>query len=260
MRSYWEFVRRRFQWAKSGVWGHIGNVSLITGLLVAILAWCFPDWTRRNISDRMNAFVLGIIPLAAGGSVLLVRWLYSSYAVFGAENDKRIELEKRANPRIRVSCGRSVDKSVVKEVDGKRTWFRARLDLLGDIPIPDIDPNVTELREDGKKVQLQELLNLTMYPGLKSPVDSNLRTLYPGRPEFVDVISSTSDGKAGFPLKWYHGSVPYDTLIKPNHAYEIVVVLTAPSHPTVTCCFEFRWTGDPDKSEIRLLDVKPLPS
>lgn len=260
MGNYFAFLGSRAKWAGRGNGGICGWVSLVIGAVLAVLLLCFPKWTHDHISDTMNVVLVSLFPLLAGASVFLVRWAYSSYPIFKIEKGKRIALEERMKSRIRVSCGRSVDMSVVKETDGNLTWFRARLDLVGDNPIPDIDPNVTELKEDGEKVQLQELLNLTMYPGLKSPADKNLRTLYPGVPEFVDVIKSTSDGKAVFPLKWYHGSVPYETLIKPNHAYEIAVVLTGPSHPTVTCRFEFLWTGNPDKSDIRLLDVTPQPS
>src|SRR5213083_821782 len=77
---------------------------------------------------------------------------------------KRAErLQSRMKSRIRVSCGKSVNQSVVS-ADGEM-WYRARLDLEGYTPIPDIEATVTELWEDGKRVLLQECLTLTMYPG-----------------------------------------------------------------------------------------------
>jgi len=175
------------------------------------------------------------------------------------EHQKVIALEERMASRIRVSCGRSVHQSVVTELDGRTTWFRAKLELIGHIPVPDIEAHVIELLEDARKVGLQECLILTMYPGKTSPEDKNLRTLYAGTPEFVDIIHVTHEGRAVFPVKFYNRSVPYETLLQPNRTYTILITLTTPSasHPTITCTFEFDWTGEPNSSDIRLIGVTP---
>src|SRR5205823_8703899 len=113
-------------------------------------------------------------------------------------------LEDRMKSKIRVSCGKSVDKSVVS-ADGQ-TWYRARLDLQGVISVPDIEATITELLQDGKRVQLDEILVLTMYPGVLLPgypIDKNLKTLSEGSPEFVDLICVQANGVAIFPLKFY---------------------------------------------------------
>jgi hypothetical protein len=62
-----------------------------------------------------------------------------------------------------VSCGKSVEKSVVP-VAGE-TWYRARLDLEGVAAIPDIEVTMIELRQDGQKVPLHEVLVLTDVSG-----------------------------------------------------------------------------------------------
>jgi|GraSoiStandDraft_46_1057282.scaffolds.fasta_scaffold225384_2 hypothetical protein len=96
MRAYFAFLLSRFQWSKSGVWGHIGNVALIAGFLIAILTWCLPDWTRQHISERMNAFALGIIPLTAGASVFFARWfLLSGFFVHKNQANRIGELQSR---------------------------------------------------------------------------------------------------------------------------------------------------------------------
>jgi len=82
MRGYFAFLLRRLQWAKSGVWGHFGSAALVAGVLLALIAWCFPQWARQHISERMNAFVLGALPLLAGASFFLVRWILSPYSIF----------------------------------------------------------------------------------------------------------------------------------------------------------------------------------
>jgi len=155
--------------------------------------------------------------------------------------------------KIRVSCGKSVEKSVVS-ADGE-TWYRARLDLNGITPVPDIEARVTELWEDEVKVPLQEVLTLTMHPGVLKP-EGDFRTLNEGCPEFVDVIR-VGDGIAHFPLKFYARAVDHKNLLKPNHTYRITVMIYARSKRPDKCTFEFQWTGDPDTSDIRLISVTP---
>ena len=63
--------------------------------------------------------------------------------------------------RIRVSCGKSVDKSIVSV--GVKMWYRARLDLEGCVAVPNLEASIIELWEDGNKVPLSEYLTLTKY-------------------------------------------------------------------------------------------------
>ena len=244
---------------------------------------CSP--TAKEISEHIRLLprflvaVVGHYVLVGGGAIIGTVLLFSPelyqgvrasglwlsfvllvMAMFLAWRDEYIKIgafEERMKSTIQVSCGRAIHQSVVTELDGKTTWFRGKLDLIGQASVPDIEAHVIELLEDGKKVALQECLILTMYPGKASPQDKNLRTLYARTPEFVDIIQVTHDGKAVFPVKWYNRSVPYDTLLQPQHVYTIVVTLTSPSHLTIECAFEFDWTGDPNSSDIRLLDTTP---
>src|SRR5437773_2599743 len=137
MGNFSAYLGGRAKWAGKGNGGVCGWVSLSTGFIVAGLIWCFPKWAHDHVSDRMNTFLVGLVPLLAGAGVFLVRWIYSSYAVFKVERDNRIALEERLKSKIIVSCGKSVDKSVVP-ADGEM-WFRARLDLEGCTPVPDIE-------------------------------------------------------------------------------------------------------------------------
>jgi len=44
--------------------------------------WLSPNWAHQHISERMNAVVLGLIPLVAGASVFLFRWFISPYPIY----------------------------------------------------------------------------------------------------------------------------------------------------------------------------------
>jgi len=198
-------------------------------------------------------------------SAIAALCLAFSMACFLCWRDQYREAERLTaliKPRIQVSCGRSVDKSIVHR-EGKY-WFRARLDLDGITAIPDIEGRVTDVLEDGRRTPLPEYLTLTMHPGMTAPypADRNMKTLVGGCPEFVDVIHVTQDGLAIFPCKFYPGAVDASVIFKPAHTYQIRVALTNASqfHPTIMCVFEFEWTGDPDKSDIRLISATPSSS
>jgi hypothetical protein len=188
--------------------------------------------------------------------LLFALLVVAAFLAWRDEHRKALALEQRMKSRIRVSCGRSVEKSVVTDHTG--TWFRVRLDLEGEASIPNIEGSVIDLLQDDRKVPLQECLILTMYPGKQSPDDKNMRILHKGQPEFIDVVHALNQGTAHFPLKFYPASVPHETLLQQNHIYKITLNIYSQSHSTVTRILEFSWTGDQQTSDIR--DVTPTSS
>jgi hypothetical protein len=54
----------------------------MVGATLAVLIWFSPRWFHDHISDRMNAFILVMVPLLAGASVFLVRWFVSPYPIY----------------------------------------------------------------------------------------------------------------------------------------------------------------------------------
>jgi len=227
------------------------------------LAKVFGHWIARIGCAGIAAFQL-VYGLWQREAPPVITWclLFGCFcvAVFFAwrdEHRKAEQLEERMRSRIKVSCGKSVDQSVVP--GSGEMWFRARLDLEGRTAVPDIEASVTGLWEDEQKVPLHEYLILTMYPGMRSLHDTNLKTLNWGRPEFVDVIHITKDSLAHFPLKFNPGSVDVFNLLNPGHTYQarVAICSSSPSHPTKVCMFEFEWTGDPDTSDLRLVSVTP---
>src|SRR5438552_12899723 len=65
-----------------------------------------------------------------------------------------------SNPLL-FSCGKSVDQSII--LANGITWFRARMELNGTDPIRNISAHVTAIRKDGEKLQLNEVVNLTLH-------------------------------------------------------------------------------------------------
>ncbi len=82
MRSFLTYLSERCKWASKGTGAVCGWVSLIIGATLAVLLWFYPRWFHDHISDRMNAFILVLIPLLAGASVFLVRWFVSPYPIY----------------------------------------------------------------------------------------------------------------------------------------------------------------------------------
>lgn len=81
-REAFSVTSQKCKWASKGTGAVCGSVSLIVGATLAVLIWFFPWWFHENISDGMNAFVLGLVPLLAGASVFLVRWFVSPYPIY----------------------------------------------------------------------------------------------------------------------------------------------------------------------------------
>jgi hypothetical protein len=176
--------------------------------------------------------------------------------IIGLQNEVTA-LQERMRSKILVSCGKKADKGIVI-ADGQ-TWYRARLDLQGVMPIPDIEATVIGLLQDGKAVQLAEILTLTMYPGMidSYAFDKNLKTLKEGTPEFVDVICVYPNGVAVFPVKFCPRAISLETMLPAGHKYTITVAISSPSNRTDICTFEFDWTGDAKTSELTLVSVNP---
>jgi hypothetical protein len=82
MRSFLSYLSKRCKWALKGTGRVCGWVSLIIGATLAVFLWFYPLWFHDHISDRMNAFVLVVIPLLAGASAFLARWFVSPYPIY----------------------------------------------------------------------------------------------------------------------------------------------------------------------------------
>ncbi len=82
MRSFLTYLSERCKWASKGTGGVCGWVSLIVGATLAVLLWFSPRSFHDHISDRMNAFILVMVPLLAGAGVFLVRWFVSPYPIY----------------------------------------------------------------------------------------------------------------------------------------------------------------------------------
>ena len=91
LEAYRSYLQKRREWSTRGVGGTASCFSFATGALVAILLWTCPDWTRQHISENVNVFLTGLVPLGAGACVLLVRWFLSSYFVFKAQDLKHAQ-------------------------------------------------------------------------------------------------------------------------------------------------------------------------
>jgi hypothetical protein len=82
MRSFISYLSERCKWALKGTGAVCGCVSLMVGIVLAVLIWFYPLWFHNHVSDRINAFVLGVLPLLAGASVFVIRWFVSPYPIY----------------------------------------------------------------------------------------------------------------------------------------------------------------------------------
>lgn len=119
MQGYVRFLAERFKWAKTGAWGAVEFVALLAGIALALLVWSAPDWAQQHISERLNAFILGAIPLFAGASVFLIRWWFlSPYFIFkqtktqlGVFQDAKMQNRIRERQRKYEECAKTLKTS-----------------------------------------------------------------------------------------------------------------------------------------------------
>jgi hypothetical protein len=82
------------------------------------------------------------------------------------EHNKVLALEKKLNPKMQISGGRSVDKCFIW--GGEIFYFRAKLESLGLDHIREVEAHITEIRREGKPVELFEEAQLMMHPGCRT--------------------------------------------------------------------------------------------
>src|SRR4030095_4234671 len=82
MRNFLTYLSERCKWASKGTGAVCGSVSLIVGATLAVLIWFFPRRFHDHISDGINPFVIGLVPVLAGAGLFLVRWFVSSYPIY----------------------------------------------------------------------------------------------------------------------------------------------------------------------------------
>ena len=88
---YWQ----RLKWVGGKHWAWPSAISTVVGIAIAALTWCNHNWVRDHISDSMSAFVSGTIPILAGLSIFIVRWLISPFIVYRDVTDNVTGLESR---------------------------------------------------------------------------------------------------------------------------------------------------------------------
>ena len=220
--------------------------SLLAGLFLAITAWCAPKWTREHISERMNAFLLGMIPLMAGASVFLVRWVYSSYAVFKQEKNARAVLEERLKPKLTVEykedgqCNLAANSGIPDTPFPNAAHFRVWLHLHGVETVRNLIATVKAIRKDGGPVVLSEPVRLR-FRNAENYSDV-LKQMNPGTQELLD-ICRMDNGKLSLALATGSNSFNFYCCDEPDHTYEIDVYVGS-SSPRIDFTFVCPWTGD----------------
>jgi hypothetical protein len=111
-----EWIGELWRWFKAVLVWWFKSVG---GSLVAVFQILYA-LKYKEAPPMISWWLLGVCFAAAG------------FLAWRDQNKKADQLESRMKSRIKVSCGRSVDKSVIRA--GGETWFRARLDLEGCTP------------------------------------------------------------------------------------------------------------------------------
>ena len=154
MRNFLTYLAERCRWASKGTGGVCGWVSLIVGATIAVLLWFSPRWFHDHISDRVNAFILVMVPLLAGASVFLVRWFVSSYPIY-MQVRRELDTLTDAKKEERTEAASTEQLQRARELTAplRKDDARAELDqvkppgLAAEPSAPAASPNVAPLTE-----------------------------------------------------------------------------------------------------------------
>jgi hypothetical protein len=237
MGNYLAFLAARAKWAGKGNGGVCGWVSLVVGAILAALLLYFPQWTHQHISDTMNVILVSLFPLLAGASVFLVRWVYSSYAIFRIENSEVLSLGERLNPRITVSC--DDEQCILPPRESGPSMFRVIAHLGGATLVTDVMATVKAIRKDGDKLPVREPVKLRFH---SSGPSGELETMRPETSVPLDMFKLNSAGKLSLAVAWNYEAFDRFCCNEPG-LYEIDVSISSsitPKEFTYVC----QWTGD----------------
>jgi hypothetical protein len=255
MGNFSAYLGSRAKWAGKGNGGVCGWVSLVTGFIVAGLIWYFPKWTHDHVSDRMNAFLIGLVPLLAGAGVFLVRWIYSSYAVFKIERDKRIALEGRLAPCLSVSTdtARSIAHAWWDRGTRMMTFFRVIVSSLSSSNIEDATGYLVSIEKDSKMMWDSEDVPLTFARG-EDP-DTLCKRIEAGGKYPLDVVVVRNDDNRLF-LGTLNRTWPcfksLEEIFSEKGDYIINLRIAAKDCSPVHAKVKFKWTGNVNTCEIAL--------
>ena len=184
--------------------------------------------------------------------MFLVRWIYSSYAIFKIERDKRVVLEERMRSRIKVSCGKEIEGCVVPDNANRGIWYRVRLDLTG-ANVSGLEASIVDLWEDGHKVNLYGEYMIVGMCGSEQKGQTTL--IREGRPEFINLLFAADDAQKPpvLSLKHYPGSIGDRVFLKLNHEYQMEMVLNCDdTHPTLPFKVKLKLNSNKDVEEFQL--------
>lgn len=249
-QNYRSYLVEKARLAGKGNGGICGWVSLVVGALLSALLCICPEWTRAHVSDTMNAFLVGLLPVTAGASVFVLRWIYSGYALYKDKTNKLAELQERLRPRIRVSCGSDIEGCVVP--DHRGIWYRARLDLTG-VNVSGLEASIVRLSEDCRMVDLfGEYLVVSMCMSEQLGQTTLIRE---GRPEYINIaFAANGDEKPPvLSLKHYPGSAGDKVYLKLGHQYRMEVVLNCDdTHPALRFSVDLKLASYDRVEEFRV--------
>ena len=239
-------------------WTIPGWLVLLFDLLVHVLDWADRLESLKSKISQMTPALRPLVQFIVSGKgqllILVIGLLFLFVATWrkiekADDEKKKNDVFKKPSPQlgdtnpILFSCGRSVDQSII--LANGITWFRARMELNGAEPIQNISAHVTAMRKDGEKLQLNEVVNLTLHPGYPT-----LTALKEGVPGLIDVVKVEADGRAALALAYRYPAVDAHSFFTPGHSYEIDISVTADSMRTQKPTLIFTWTGDRDTAEL----------
>lgn len=160
-------------------------------------------------------------------------------------------LEHRLRPKLKLTCnGEDGTFCPTYNASGTRMiYYRSRIEAISGESVEDCTAHLIEMHFNGNKVPLNEVLQLTISPGMKS------KTIKPGVPDFIDVLVAIKTYAPRFAVAITPNSIQQETLFQKHGKYMLKVAVAGKPGVAAIEAFEFEWKGDVESSRLQL--IKP---
>lgn len=269
-----EFRKDRMRIALEGIPAKIASgLSFLVGVGFGVLRAFQSSWIP---GERMEAIISVLLPIAAGGSVFLFRWLFTApFWAWKEIRDERDALQMKLVPKFEVACATSIPACKIETTlqlknadtgavygETEATYFRAVINAHGPGQITGCTGYITRICKDGRVLLEHEKLQLQYTPG--SDADTYSKTISPDIPEHLDIVFVTRHSGGvpqliHLPVKGIPHSVNLKEIFRESGDYLITIALQGTGSRTKKFDVRFSWTGDSATSTIELI-TPPSPT
>jgi hypothetical protein len=270
MAYFSRFVRECFVWSKEGIWGYVGSIALLAGLVLAVAQYHWPQFT---VTQSMNGFWNGVIPIAAGASVFGLRLCAAPFVLWKKEVQRAATLSDQltatasARPLLRpehhisIIGSRMVEQAMMSLGPWSNCAYRLQVNNDGPINATGCHGVISEIQKEGETTPRWGGNNVRLTFAPSRDGDSLAKTVHAnGGHEWLDVIfleflnsRYLRVGKMGIrdAQDWPQPTV--EQIFRDEGVYYFLIQIRSDQLPPLPIRIRFNFIMWPDASEMEIV-------